>query len=506
MKASAALSGGRPARSHMRWIIVALLFWVTTSNYIDRGIFGNLAPEMPKYLRLADKVKPSDIDQYWKEHAKDVLAVHAKHLRPEGDAQNCEQCQAFMKDKIVKASWDESYWNMGVAFSAAYAISMLLMGRLMDVVGLRWGFAFACGFWTLASMLHAIAPEIGGLFGNPITGFFICRILLGLGEGGNFPAAVKTIAEWFPKSERALATGFLNCGSNFGGMFVPWVLPFILVQFSALTIAGVTIGWRGAFIITAVIDIGWIIVWLAFYRDPEKHLRVSQVELAHIQGGAAEPTTKIPWRKLLPHKQTWAFVCAKFLTDGFWWFYLFGSPDFFNKRFNLGPEDRKYQLMLIYIIADVGAIAGGWLSGRFMNRGWTVSRARKMTLLICALMVVPVFYSALTDNKWVAAILITLAASGHQAWSSNVFSLAGDMFPKRIVGSLTGFAGMCSTIASMALFFVTGKVLKFTGNYLPIFILASLAYPLALLIVHLMAPKLEPANIEEPEVALSYSK
>jgi ACS family hexuronate transporter-like MFS transporter len=485
------------AGSNVRWVICALLFWVTTSNYIDRGVFGNLAPEMPTYLRLADKIQPADIDRYWKENSKEILAVHAKHAHPEQDAMTCAECQAFVKNQIVKKSWDESYWNMGVFFSAAYAISMLLMGRMMDVIGLRWGFVFACSFWTLASMLHAFAPEIGGLFGNAVIGFFICRILLGLGEGGNFPAAIKTIAIWFPKSERALATGFLNCGSNFGGMVVPWMLPFVVAQFSLLTIGGVTVGWRGAFIITGVIDIGWIIAWLAFYRAPEKHPRVSQAELRHIQGETPEPTMKISWRKLLPHRQTWAFVCAKFLTDGFWWFFLFGSPDFFNKKFALGPEDRKYQLMLIYIVADVGAIAGGWLSGRFMNRGWTVNRARKTTLFICSLLVVPVFYSALTDNKWVAAILITLAASGHQAWSSNVFSLAGDMFPRRIVGSLTGCAGLCSTISSMALLFVTGKVLKFTGNYLPIFILASMAYVLAIGLVHLLAPKLEPARIDD---------
>ena len=479
-------------RSNVRWVICALLFWVTTSNYIDRGIFGNLAPEMPAYLRLADKVQPADLDRYWNEHAKEVLVAHAKHSHPDEDPGTCAECQAFMKDQIVKKSWDESYWNMQVAFSAAYAISMLIVGRLMDVLGLRLGFAFACAFWALATMLHAMAPEIGGFFGNAVIGFFICRILLALGEGGNFPAAIKAIAEWFPKSERALATGLLNCGSNFGAMLVPWTLPFIV----AWTIGGMTVGWRGAFLVGGIINIFWIIAWLAYYREPEQHPRVSPAELAHIQSGAVEPGMKIPWRKLLPHKQTWAFVCAKFLTDGFWWFYLFGSPDFFNRKFNLGLDDRKFVLMLIYIVADVGAIVGGWLSGSFMKRGWSVNRARKTTMLLCSFMVVPVFYSAMTDSKWTAAVLITLAASGHQAWSSNVFSLAGDMFPKRIVGSLTGLGGMFSSFGSMALFYLTGKVLKFTGNYLPVFILASVSYVLAVGIVHLLAPKLEPAKID----------
>jgi ACS family hexuronate transporter-like MFS transporter len=219
--------------------------------------------------------------------------------------------------------------------------------------------------------------------------------------------------------------------------------------------------------------------------------------LALIQNEPVESTVKIPWRKLLPHRQTWAFCAAKGMTDCFWWFYLFGSPDFFNKKFGLGPEDRKYMIMLIYVVASVGSIAGGWLAGWFMERGWTVNRARKTTLFICAVCVLPVAGSALTGNQWVAAALITLAGSAHQAWSANAFSLAGDMFPKRVVGSVTGLGGMMGAVGGILLFFVTGKILKVTGNYLPVFILASFAYLSALLVVHLLAPKLEPARVEE---------
>lgn len=435
----------RPTSSHFRWAICGLLFWVTTANYIDRGVFGNLAPELKKTI-----------------------------------------------------GWtDEDYWNMQVAFNAAYAVSLLLMGRVMDLLGLRWGFVLACSLWGVASLLHAVAPEIGGLFGSPVVGFFICRILLGLGEGGNFPAAIKTTAEWFPKSERALATGWFNSGSNVGGILVPWGLPFLVAQCSTLTLGGVTVGWRGAFVVTAVVDLAWIIAWLAIYRRPEAHPRVSAAELALIQNEPVESTVKIPWRKLLLHRQTWAFCAAKGMTDCFWWFYLFGSPDFFNKKFGLGPEDRKYMIMLIYVVASVGSIAGGWLAGRFMQRGWTVNRARKTTLFICAVCVLPVAGSALTGDKWVAAALITLAGSAHQAWSANAFSLAGDMFPKRVVGSVTGLGGMMGAIGGILLFFVTGKILKVTGNYLPVFILASFAYLAALLVVHLLAPKLEPAKVEE---------
>jgi ACS family hexuronate transporter-like MFS transporter len=431
-----------------RWAICALLFWVTTANYVDRSVFGNLAPELQKQF-----------------------------------------------------GWtDEQYWNMQVGFSAAYAVSMLLMGRLMDVLGLRWGFVFACGFWGVASMLHAVAPELGGLFGSTVTGFVICRILLGLGEGGNFPAAIKTTAEWFPKRERALATGLFNSGSNIGGILVPWGLPFVIAQFSTLTVGGITVGWRGAFLITAVIDLAWIIAWLIVYKKPEKHPKVNEAELAIIQSEAAEPTEKIPWCRLLRHRQMWAFAVAKFMTDCFWWFYLFGSPDFFNRKFSLDAAGRKYMIMLIYVVASVGSIAGGWLAGHFMKRGWSVSKARKITMLLCASLVVPVVFSAITDSKWVAAVLITIAASAHQAWSANVFSLAGDMFPKRVVGSVTGLGGMVGAGGGIVLFYVTGKVLKVTGNYLPVFVMASTAYLLALAIVHLLVPRLQVADVEAKPV------
>ena len=446
------------AMTNMRWVICALLFWVTTANYIDRGVFGNLAPELQKTI-----------------------------------------------------GWtDEQYWNMQVAFSAAYAVSMLVMGRLMDLLGLRRGYVLACAAWGVASMLHAFAPEIGGLFGGAVTGFFLCRILLGLGEGGNFPAAIKATAEWFPKKERALATGLFNSGTNIGGVLVPWALPFILVnaaclvpaslsflapQYSQITLDGHAVNWRGAFVVTAIVDLGWIIAWWLVYREPEKHPRVNSLELAHIQEGTSEPAAKIPWRELLPHRQTWAFAGAKLMTDAFWWFYLFGSPDFFSRKFALDAGHRKYLLMLIYLVASVGSIGGGWLAGWLMKRGATVNFARKLTLLACALCVLPVFYSALTDNPWIAAALITLAAFGHQAWSSNVYCLAGDMFPKRFVGSLTGFGGMVGCIGSMTLFFATGKILKVTGNYLPVFIIASAAYLSALALIQLVVPKLEPAKI-----------
>jgi ACS family hexuronate transporter-like MFS transporter len=488
-----------PSSGHVRWIIVALLFWVSMSNFLDRSVFGNLAPEMPQYLHLADKVNSAEVDRYWNAHSSEVLvAVHANMQQVRSDNTIWHQCQAYMKAQIAKNSWGESYWKINMFFTGAYAVSMLLMGRLMDVCGLRWGFSFAILIWILAEVMHALAPEIGGLFGSSVIGFYICRVLLGLGEGGVSPAVIKSIAEWFPKKDRALATGIASGASSIGAVLVPWLLPFLLVQFSAITIGGVILGWRGLFLLTGSVDILLVTFWMVSYRNPEDDARVSPVELAYIQSDSAEePTVKIPWRKLLPHRQTWAFVCAKSLTDGFWWFYLFGSPDFFNRRFNLDPAGRQYMLVVIYLVSAVGAVAGGWLAGRFMRHGWTVNRARKVTMLICALLAAPVFFSALTSNRWIAAVLITLAASGHQAWGANVHCLPGDMFPKRTVGSLVGIAGVCSTGASMLLMYAIGQIVKSTGTYIPIFFMASVAYMLALVLTHLLAPRLEPADLDE---------
>lgn len=424
--------------THFRWVICALLFWVTTANYIDRGVFGNLAPELQKTF-------------HWTQ---------------------------------------QQYWWMQVVFNITYAISLLTAGRLMDVLGLRLGFALACAFWGLAAMSHSLVTTVAG--------FFVVRILLGLGEGGNFPAAIKTTAEWFPKRERALATGLFNCGSNIGGVLVPYCLPSVVLFFSTHT----KLGWRGAFLITGAFDLVWIIFWLAIYKRPQDHPRVSPAELALINSDPPETTVKIPWRRLFPHRQAWAFAVCKGMTDCFWWFYLTGAPYFFADRFGLTLKSRSAPVACIYLFASAGSIAGGWLSGHFMKIGWTVNKARKITFLICACCVLPVFYAALTDSKWLAVALITLAASAHQAWSANAFSLAADMFPRRVVGSVTGFGGFAGSVGAIALFLVVGQIRETaiqqgrTGDYFLIFLAASLAYITALAIVHLLAPKLEPVRME----------
>jgi len=436
-----------PPPTRFRWAICALLFWVTTANYIDRGVFGNLAPELQQRI-----------------------------------------------------GWTAGeYWYMQVAFQAAYAMSLLVGGRLMDVLGLRWGFSLAVAFWGLASLSHALV--------STVLGFFIVRIFLGFGEGGNFPAAIKTTAEWFPKQERALATGIFNSGSNVGGILVPVGLAVLVPVFNRITIAGHVLGWRGAFLITAAIDLAWILVWLRVYRPPEEHARVSPAELALIRNEAAEPTVKIPWRRLLPHRQTWAYAIAKGLTDCMWWFYLVGAPPFFADRFHLDPRARAIPVACIYIFSSVGSIGGGWLSGHWMKRGWTVNRARKTTLLLCALATVPVFMAALTASPWIAVALITLAAAAHQAWSANVFSLVGDMFPRRVVGSVTGLGGMAGSAGGILLFVYAGHIRNAAvargdiGNYVPIFVAASAAYVTALALVQLLVPHLDRARIDAPAPA-----
>ena len=436
------VSAVRPEKSNYRWVICALLFWVTTANYIDRSVFSYLKPELQDIF-------------HWS---------------------------------------TQDYWNMTMIFQGAYAVSLLISGRMVDVLGLRLGFVLAVAFWGVASLSHSLVTGIGG--------FFLVRTLLALGEGGNFPACIKTVAEWFPKRERALATGLFNSGSNVGGLAVPFLVSFLLPVFARIHIAGHVLGWRGAFLMNGVIDLAWIVAWLSFYQRPEDHPKVSAEELAFIRSEPTEPTVKIPWRRLFPHRQTWAFAVAKGMTDCMWWFYLFGAPAFFADRFHLDDKARALPVSCIYIFSSIGSIGGGWMSGRLMKKGFTTNFSRKITMLVCAVFVVPVFYVALTQSLWTAVFLITLAACAHQAWSANAFNLASDMFPRRVVSSVVGLGGMVGAVCGMAFSGYVGKVLGPTStHYLPIFLAPSIAYLLALAIVHILVPRMEPANIEAPATA-----
>jgi len=411
-----------------RWMICAMLFFATTINYIDRQVLGILATD---------------------QNFKNAIG------------------------------WNEAeYGYVNTAFQGAYAIGLLVVGRLMDRFGTRKGFSFAIVFWSIAAMGHALARSA--------FGFGTARFFLGLGEAGNFPASIKTVAEWFPKKERALATGIFNSGSNVGAIVAPLVVPYIAVNY----------GWQLAFILTGTIGFIWLIFWLLIYRRPEEHPKVQKAELAHIQSDPPEPSTKIPWGRLIPLRQTWAFAIGKFLTDPIWWVYLFWLPKFLNTNYKLNITQIGLPLVVIYVVADIGSIGGGYLSSTLIKRGWSVNKARKLAMLICAVSVVPIVFAAKASNLWVAVGLVSLAAAAHQGWSANIFTMTSDMFPRRAVGSVVGIGGMAGSVGGMLIATTVGLILQYTGSYFPIFIMAGSAYLIALVIIHLLVPTLEPAKID----------
>ncbi|MEO6334773.1 MAG: MFS transporter [Pyrinomonadaceae bacterium] len=415
-----ASSGG-----NFRWVICALLFFATTINYVDRQVLGILATPLQKEL-----------------------------------------------------GWSEAdYGFIATAFTGAYAIGLLVVGRLMDWLGTRKGFSIAITFWSLAAMAHALVRSAAG--------FSAARFALGIGEAGNFPAAIKTVAEWFPKKERALATGIFNSGSNAGAIVAPLLVPWVTVNY----------GWEVAFIFTGTLGFVWLAFWLWLYRKPEEHPRLSKEELNYIRSDAIEPTTKIAWLRLLPHRQTWAFAAGKFFTDPVWWFFLFWLPKFLNANYGLSLTQIGIPLVVIYLSADVGSIGGGYLSSALIKRGWTINAGRKTAMLVCALCVVPIYFAAHAENLWTAVVLISLATAAHQGFSANLFTLVSDMFPRRAVGSVVGIGGFAGAISGMLVASAVGLLLQATGSYTPVFIAAGFAYLFALLLIHLLAPKLEQANI-----------
>jgi MFS transporter, ACS family, hexuronate transporter len=434
---------------HFRWVICALLFFAATVNYIDRQVLGILKPTLQ-----------------------------------------------------TEFGWNELDYSWIVfAFQTAYAIGLLVVGRLMDRFGTKKGFAYSITLWSLAAMAHAWAVPIGtaaalvlSWFGYiststafaSILGFIIVRFFLGLGEAGNFPASIKTVAEWFPKKERALATGIFNSGTNIGALVTPLVVPLVVVYW----------GWYEAFIITGILGFIWLGFWLLIYQKPEEHPRLSKEELAYIQSDPPEPTYKVPWKKLFPHRQTWAFAIGKFLTDPIWWVYLFWLPDFLNKQHGLDLKTFGIPIAVIYVIADVGSIGGGYISSKMIKMGWTINRSRKTAMLICAIAVLPIVIASTTSSLWLSVILIGIAAAAHQGWSANLFTLSSDMFPKQAVGSVVGIGGMFGAIGGMCISPLVGYILQTTGSYVPIFIIAASMYLIALLVIHLLAPRLDPVTID----------
>lgn len=380
--------------------------------------------------------------------------------------------------------WTETdYSQMVVAFQAAYAIGYVLMGWLMDRVGTKKGFTIAITLWSVAAMAHAGARSV--------MGFVLARFALGLGEAGNFPASIKTVSEWFPKKERSFATGIFNAGTNIGAIVAPILVPFITFRY----------GWEWAFILTGALGFVWIIFWLIMYKKPEDHPRVTSSELAYIKSDDDKINTKIPWLKLLDKRQTLAYAMGKFLTDPFWWIYLFWLPDYLNKVHGLDITEMAAPLVIIFIVSDVGSVVGGWLGTHFINKGMSVGRARKMAMLCCALAVVPIFTVSLVGNLWVAVACISLAAAAHQGWGANLFTIPSDLMPPKAVGSVVGIGGLCGAVGGMMISTIVGLILEFTGSYFLIFMMASVAYLIALLIIHLLVPRYQPLEmpVEENE-------
>ena len=427
-----------------RWTICGLLFLAATINYIDRQVIGILKPTLQ-----------------------------------------------------AQFGWTEiDYGDIVFAFQMAYAIGYLFAGRVMDLLGIKRGFALALTIWSLAAMAAAAVPRFGpaaavllgtvGLtYSASVAGFIVVRFVLGLGESGNFPAAIKTVAEWFPQRERAFATGLFNAGTNIGAVITPMTVPFITARF----------GWTWSFVLTGVLGFAWLVAWLVIYEKPDRHPRLKAPERAFICSDPVAPATHMPWVSLMGYRQTWSFAAAKFLTDPIWWMYLFWLPDFFSRNYGLSLLELGPPIIVIYVVADVGSVGGGWLSSMLIRKGWSVNAARKTAMLICAVAVIPIIAAASVKNMWAAVALISLATAAHQGWSANLFTLASDMFPRQAVGSVVGLGGFAGAVGGMLIAKVTGYVLQMTGSYTTVLLIAGGAYLVALAVVQILTPKLEPARI-----------
>ena len=417
---------------NQRWIVVALLFFATTINYIDRQVIGLLKPTLE-----------------------------------------------------VEFGWSENdYANIVMAFTAAYALGLLVFGRIIDKIGTKMGFSISIVFWSIAACLHGVVKTT--------FGFGVARAALGLGESGNFPAAIKTVAEWFPKKERALATGIFNSGANIGAVFAPILVPTILALY----------GWQEAFIITGAIGFVWLIFWLYYYEIPTRHKKVTEAELAHIHSDNEEDTGNekpITWGTLFRVRQTYVFIAGKLLTDPIWWFFLFWLPSYFSTSFNLDLKKPGWPLVIIYMATSIGSIGGGYLSSYFIQKGWPVYKARKTAMFIFALCVLPIMSAKYATNMWVAVALISLAAAAHQAWSANIFTVASDMFPKKAISSVVGIGGMAGSVGGVLFPIFVGYILETyrqlgdsTAGYNIIFFVCGLMYMLAWAVMHFISPKMTP--------------
>lgn len=413
-------------KTNSRWVIVALLFFATTANYFDRFLIGILAP--------------------------------------------------LLEEEI---GWNElEYGYIVFAFQLSYAVGTLLAGYIIDRLGTRWGFALAVGLWSIASMVHAAA--------RTWFGFALARVGLGLTEAGNFPAAIKTVAEWFPKKERAFATGLFNGGSNVGAIMAPILIPLIIASFGS---------WKWVFILSGFLGFFWLIFWLILYRSPRNSRFTNQAEIDFIEDGEVESkAAKIGWLSLLKHRQTWAVALGKLFADPVWWFYLFWGAKFLNAKFGVDLKELALPLVSIYVIADLGGIAGGAISSYLMKKGRSVNFSRKVTMLGSALLVLPVMSVPYYSSIFISVALISLAAAAHCSWSANIFTVVSDLFPKRMVATVTGFATTVSTIGGMLMALLVGYILNKAGTegYNIAFAVASCGYLIGIGVIHLLVPKMAP--------------
>lgn len=373
--------------------------------------------------------------------------------------------------------WSETtYADIVFWFQATYALGYLVFGRVVDILGARVGYSVAFMIWTAG---HTLCGFVGNAFQ-----FALARALLGLGESGNFPAGIKATTEWFPARERALATGIFNAGANVGAIIAPLLVPLITALY----------GWRMAFIVTGIGSLFWLVAWIAIYRRPREAKNLSASELAYIESDPADPAEKIGWLKLLSYRETWAFALGKFLTDPIWWLFLFWTPDFLSKSYGLNLLSFGPPLVVIYLISDFGSVAGGFASSRMMRAGLSANVARKLTMLVCSFLIMPIFFIQYIGNLWGAVALLGLVTAAHQAFSANIYTIPSDMFPRGAVGSVIGIGGTMGGIGGMLMAKFVGYVLETTGSYTPIFAVAGSVYIFAVLVIHLLSPRLARVN------------
>jgi MFS transporter, ACS family, hexuronate transporter len=410
---------------HLRWGICALLFFATTINYVDRAVLGILAPTLRGEIGWTD-----------------------------GD-----------------------YGRISAAFTLAYAIGFLFAGWFIDRVGTRIGYAVYLTVWSLAAAAHALAA-------TPIS-FGVARFALGLGESGNFPAAIKTVAEWFPRRERAFATGVFNAGSNVGIIVAPLVVPWLTLNWS----------WKVAFAATGLVGLVWTLFWWPLYRTPAEHPRLGPGEREYIESDPPEPATRISWSQVVRYRQAWAFAVGKFLTDSVWWFYIFWFPLFMADTFGIDLRNIGLPMVTVYLLADVGSVGGGWLSSNLLKQGWTPNAARKTAMLVCALLILPVIMAPRVENAWIAVWLVGLAAAAHQGFSANIFTITSDMFPKHAIGTVVGFGGFAGAMGGFLMNLGAGWFRENQGSYVTMFTIAGVAYLIAIAAIHLLAPRLERVRV-----------